>query len=69
MSPERQVCPRAWRLIQQGITKPFVGERVSVVLPNPGRVEAVKFRGKLYRKTNEGTLVLFSDKDLSKIRR
>lgn len=69
MNQERQVCPRVWRLTQQvGITKQFVGERELVVLSNPGRVEAVRFRGKLYKKTENETLVLFSDEELLKIR-
>lgn len=69
MNQERQVCPWVWRLTQQvGITKQFRGEREFVVLPNPGKIEAVRFRGKLYKKTENGTLVLFSDEELLKIR-
>jgi hypothetical protein len=70
VSAERKIGPpRGWRLIQQaGITKQFQGEPLTVVFSNPGEVQAVRFRGKLYKKEGE-ILVLFSDEELQKMKK
>jgi len=70
MSERRCGLPWGSRFTKQvGATRTFSGEEVVAEFSNPGRKEAVLFRGKLYKKLENGSLVLYSEEELSKLQK